>query len=382
MATLFIIGNGFDLHHGLRTSYANYKEFLENGNWDAVEEFMEITSSANNEQESWTNIESALKINYTDILHNCINKINDQRLIEDYLDSGMNDLYNAAEYFLRKENWFITDFTGRMLYEWLDSVNTESAVPDQKMAKQFTEDDRFLCFNYTNTLETVYQIPKQNILYIHGNLQKLSKIEERVEYLMNDSEDNNLEDQNAIESIEDDLQDLIDIFAPEGDDEGLILLHEERLETNYYYEEFAQTYSFLVRRELQFGADIDIETALQDVAEVVDGQDELHEDAVKEIEYFIDHSIKETNRNIGILKRFVQQKPFTNVVIMGHTLSANDYPYYRDVIVPTLNSCEWKFFIHSNKSYKDLLLFLRMVAQDCFGDEEINTQGRCEHEWW
>ncbi|MBR6755416.1 MAG: hypothetical protein IKM15_00470, partial [Peptococcaceae bacterium] len=29
MKKLYIIGNGFDLHHGLPTSYADYKKFLQ-----------------------------------------------------------------------------------------------------------------------------------------------------------------------------------------------------------------------------------------------------------------------------------------------------------------------------------------------------------------
>lgn len=42
MKRLIIIGNGFDLHHGMQTSYLNYREYLLwNGGKDMVECFEE-----------------------------------------------------------------------------------------------------------------------------------------------------------------------------------------------------------------------------------------------------------------------------------------------------------------------------------------------------
>lgn len=35
--TFYVIGNGFDLHYGLNTTYSNFKVFLlENGYWELV----------------------------------------------------------------------------------------------------------------------------------------------------------------------------------------------------------------------------------------------------------------------------------------------------------------------------------------------------------
>lgn len=63
---LYIIGNGFDLNHGMKTSYNDYKQFLEKfypGIFYEYEHFnyLSLVSSDNSR---WADIEYALSIDY------------------------------------------------------------------------------------------------------------------------------------------------------------------------------------------------------------------------------------------------------------------------------------------------------------------------------
>jgi len=39
---LYIIGNGFDLHHGINSSYGNFREWLSGNDCDLLNKFDEI----------------------------------------------------------------------------------------------------------------------------------------------------------------------------------------------------------------------------------------------------------------------------------------------------------------------------------------------------
>lgn len=39
---LYIIGNGFDLHHGINSSYKNFQEWMHENNPDVIEKVDEI----------------------------------------------------------------------------------------------------------------------------------------------------------------------------------------------------------------------------------------------------------------------------------------------------------------------------------------------------
>lgn len=40
---LYIIGNGFDLHHGINSSYKNFQEWMHENNPDVIEKLMRYT---------------------------------------------------------------------------------------------------------------------------------------------------------------------------------------------------------------------------------------------------------------------------------------------------------------------------------------------------
>ena len=133
---LYIIGNGFDLAHGLKTTYFDFAEYLKKESPG----FFNYLNNIYNEDELWSNFEEALgKLN--------IEKVN---YIENII--GIKD-FNSL--FLPKE-------IKEELCKWLNSI-------DYNATKKFKieKNDIYFSFNYTDTLNKVYNIDIENIEYIH-----------------------------------------------------------------------------------------------------------------------------------------------------------------------------------------------------------------------
>ena len=59
---LHICGNGFDLHHGLQTSYKCYKDFLCLEHPEVISEYEEFVGAYDNDRIAWSNIEDAFRL--------------------------------------------------------------------------------------------------------------------------------------------------------------------------------------------------------------------------------------------------------------------------------------------------------------------------------
>ena len=168
MTTLHIIGNGFDLHHKLPTSYENYLKFLDLDNpfkknkfsdqdrkkayideiypvgINSRDEFFIADMRQEQENKNWSNLESKLG--------SCLRNVTEaKKFIEQIVEMKM--IYNDSK-----------------LKKWIMSVNCK--LSDTKKSDHFVSlfkpDDYFITFNYTDTLQEVYGISKDKILYIHG----------------------------------------------------------------------------------------------------------------------------------------------------------------------------------------------------------------------
>lgn len=60
--------------------------------------------------------------------------------------------------------------------EWICQVSLSNIMINKNIQKYFNDSTIFLCFNYTNTLEKVYNIRRHNICYIHGNANEKTEI--------------------------------------------------------------------------------------------------------------------------------------------------------------------------------------------------------------
>lgn len=156
---LYIIGNGFDLFHGLKSSYKDYSEFAKI-NTPNVEEFLEVYFPPKNKDNWWSHFEE----NFENF---------DARQFYDDHD-------NISEGFMEQEHPQWSDYFGvldeineesekmrleikQSFWDWINEIS-ETEIERKNM--HFEEDVFFLSFNYTSTLEKVYNIP--NVFHIHG----------------------------------------------------------------------------------------------------------------------------------------------------------------------------------------------------------------------
>ena len=159
--TLFIVGNGFDLAHGLKTTYKDFKNYLENSDYES-QQFMQNLTNYITVRENWSDIEEALGLlDYENLCYD-----NSCYLVS-YSDEKFRDSANHDFSYEIEKNLKTSAECSSYLRKWIEWTD-KNASPIFNLPK----DADYLSFNYTNTLETVYGIPKNKILYIHGDYSK------------------------------------------------------------------------------------------------------------------------------------------------------------------------------------------------------------------
>jgi hypothetical protein len=157
MRTLYIIGNGFDLQHGLPTKYSDFHNYLKNSRGGAELEYNLERFFAG---DIWADFEKALGAFDIPVI------IDDNRhLLPDEDSDRGGDRYIAPDYAERLVDELTTGVLNR-LNEWILSVKYPQNIQSLKLPLDIC--GYFLSFNYTETLEDVYKIPTQNILHIHN----------------------------------------------------------------------------------------------------------------------------------------------------------------------------------------------------------------------
>ncbi|GAB6721386.1 hypothetical protein BOVMAS33_13820 [Streptococcus uberis] len=208
MENLFIIGNGFDLAHGLPTAYSDFKWFLYNNydlsdiSFDDVEQIYDvempesILDGSGDQQYDFNSLarfyfkmcnqlnqdSNTFKTDWTDFENNLVNVTELDVDLENYLDKDgdFDGWYNAR---IREEtsdefNNAYHIMTQEYFGEWISEINDlsfyESISQDKNNLLQLImdkkDDSYFLTFNYTTVLEDIYRIPIEQILHIHGTL--------------------------------------------------------------------------------------------------------------------------------------------------------------------------------------------------------------------
>lgn len=159
MTTLVILGNGFDIWHGLPTSYWNfynqYGNSLEN-HTQYFDDFCDIDIE-------WANFEESLGSFDQDSFHD---NAAWQPSLEELADNP-SSLYGFHDEITIRKDELVRDITNAFK-EWISSVNVSNTAKQIELPHSF----RFINFNYTNTLQDVYGIPETSILHIHGKVRR------------------------------------------------------------------------------------------------------------------------------------------------------------------------------------------------------------------
>ena len=277
---LIIIGNGFDLHHGLATSYSDYRDWLLGHDEQVVTDFESFdyatgcllhesslcrkSSSMEVVDRRWSSLEESLGIEWDDLCYETLEHTYPD-LSED--NPGWDDFW--VELQVRLE--YLKQLTRDRFREWVESIDISKAQPVLDLPGTAS----FITFNYTPTLEYVYGVRPDKILHIHG------RVLDKNEPLQFGSPDNN---PNELQKM---------------------------LEDKYGMDDF-------------YGATI-------------------HQGATVACDRCAD-TWKNIEGNNDALNHFLDTLAKINtVIIMGNSFDKVDKPYYRDVLAPRYRDAEWVF---------------------------------------
>ena len=187
MRKLFIIGNGFDRAHGLQTGYEDFHKYLKETYSDADEDvdqlsyvfqdkdggldcadneavgfLMRIITQAEPDSEQWSALEESLGVlDYSEVFDGLIEQIDNEGDVDLWANAYQNeDAANDLSVVIEKLSDYFTD--------WIGTLDLSKTGQIDSFKKLIESDDIFLNFNYTETLEVVYQVKNENVCHIHG----------------------------------------------------------------------------------------------------------------------------------------------------------------------------------------------------------------------
>lgn len=181
---LFVIGTGFDKSHGLDTLYQDFYEYLKS-EYSEADEYNIVVPDATidhhgneifdknevvgyllnlinrSEDQYWSSFESTLgKLDFSnefEELPECYDRDGDRNLFH--------EAYNNEDLAVKLSK--CVPKIKELFSEWIKTIDISKAVPKKEFIEMVDEEsDKFLSFNYTLTLEEVYNI--KNVCHIHG----------------------------------------------------------------------------------------------------------------------------------------------------------------------------------------------------------------------
>ena len=178
MKHLYVIGNGFDLFTGLKTSYSHFKEWLFQ---NYIFEFENLKTAYDMEGEWWYNFEENLgKLD----IYGYVRKFSPpEKPIEAVIE-------NIAQRKEKKKdnlptNFYVETPCADRLRGLLDILqycfenwvkDCQRCITNPKYIHIEKDNSFFINFNYTDVLEWLYQIPEERVLHIHGRASNHDKL--------------------------------------------------------------------------------------------------------------------------------------------------------------------------------------------------------------
>lgn len=186
MKSLYIIGNGFDIVHGLWTNYWKFRTYLEGTHPYFLSEFETLYNiQPLDDTEPWYTKEaqkrwdkSVNRILWSSFEEkmghpNTTGMLNFSSCVLDdlSLDGGNIGIRDTMDVYWQEKFDFINNLQD-YVKEWIEQIDT-SKINCRKKALIGSK-DYFFNFNYTDILERVYHI--ENVLHIHGGVGSVSDV--------------------------------------------------------------------------------------------------------------------------------------------------------------------------------------------------------------
>lgn len=159
---LFIIGNGFDLHHKIASRYSDFASYLEDkdrATFDIAQEYMMP------ERDLWNCLEERLAA----VEVNQIEEYASNFLVPYGADDWSDAYHHNYEYEIEQICGAISSKLRGHFADWVRQI----VIPPRTVSpvRCIKPESLFLNFNYTSTLQRLYGVPDNRILHIHGSAQ-------------------------------------------------------------------------------------------------------------------------------------------------------------------------------------------------------------------
>lgn len=159
--TLVIIGNGFDIMHGAKSSYWDFQKSL--GKNSILRFYLETYLDV---KDLWWNLEEALgQMNYSIFLNPEVINM----WLEDFgaydPDAQSANFFQAVETAIQPA-FEIPRELNRRFRQWVQTLKVEDTP--RLFSSMLRGDYKVLCFNYTEFIESLYGAKEDHICYIHG----------------------------------------------------------------------------------------------------------------------------------------------------------------------------------------------------------------------
>lgn len=276
--TLYIIGNGFDLHHKLKTKYQHFAFYLQEKHteiYDLLLKYYGLTDLDPKDESSlwdplWGDFENALaEFDFESVLDD------NTDFLPDYGSDDFRDRDNHAYQF--EMEGIVNKLTKNLFQAFKEFIlEVEFPEPKEDNLLKLENNAMFLNFNYTDTLENYYGINRRGITYIHGRAKT--------------------------------------------DDDPTILGH--GIDPGQFDEEPVKEPVGLSEDELFLWRE-----------EMADGYDAAYESGKEELKSYFSASYKSTGelieKNDGFFSSLTDVQ---KVIVLGHSISEVDQPYFHKVI--------------------------------------------------
>ncbi|MBQ3417876.1 MAG: bacteriophage abortive infection AbiH family protein [Ruminococcus sp.] len=165
--TLTVIGNGFDLMHGVKSGYYDFRDSL--GKNSPLRTTLEHYILAD---DIWADFENNLaKINYGAMIDPYLMDMWLENF-DAYEEDTVAPFYIAIDAAITPITTICTELPKRFR-QWVGSLKPRT---DEKPLKSLISNGPTLCFNYTEFVESIYSVSSENVCYIHGKRDSGEKL--------------------------------------------------------------------------------------------------------------------------------------------------------------------------------------------------------------
>lgn len=313
MKRLFIIGNGFDIAHGLNTRYSNFMEYLlqyEKTPREIIPGFVDMSTMSKDDIERHALYDKISRYISVPDLWNCfedaLGSIDVESIKDDnscymlgYGDDNWRDSAHHDYQYMINEELDFTDDIVKWFFRWIDTINTH-VPPIPRYIGMFSPADVYMTFNYTDTLEAVYGIPESRINYIHGKARR---------------------------------------------DRQLVLGHHNE---DYFTEP-------VDRNKMS-------EEEYENYCEYMSGIDVREQEADEIIESYFRRTYKDTAAIIRANRGFFNSlNNVWEIYIFGHSLSYVDYNYFCEIKNQVSVNCSWYISCFSDEDYQRAMSLIQSL---------------------